>query len=327
MLTDWANWRWVFFVNVPIGIALVILAPRFIGETERNPGRFDLLGALSSTVGVSALVYGFIRASTEGWGESLTVASFVVAVALLALFVVTELRVPQPIFPLRLLANRNRASAYLNMLIMPATMLGMFFFLTQFVQEVLGFSPIKAGFAFLPLSAVIFLTSRFVPRLLPRFGFKQLMVTGAALITAGMLWLTQISADSTYLTNLLAPMLLFGVGAGLSFTPLSLMILSGVQREDSGAAAGLLQTMQQVGGALGVAILVTRFGIVSRETAANPVPGLSPEAQAHHVLAEAMGSAFTLSAIFAVCVLLVALFAIRANRSQPQASDPVPVLE
>jgi EmrB/QacA subfamily drug resistance transporter len=324
ILTDWGSWRWVFFVNVPIGIALVLLAPIFIDETERNPGRFDLLGALTSTLGVVALVYGFIRASTEGWGDRLTVASFVSAAVLLALFVVVELQVAQPIFPLRLLANRNRAAAYLNMMILPATMFGTFFFLTQFVQDVLGFSPIKAGLAFIPLSGTIFTVSRFVPRLLPRFGPKLLMVVGAAMITGGMLWLTRITADSAYLSNLLAPMVLFGIGVGLSFTPLNVLILSGVGRQDAGAASGLLQTMQQVGGALGVAILVTRFGMVSRETARHPLPNATPQEQAHHILAEAMSSAFTVSAIFAICVLLVAIFAIRSGRTPPQPAALAP---
>ena len=314
MLTDWASWRWVLFVNVPIGIAIVLLAPMFLNETARRPARFDLLGAVTSTLGVSSLVYGFIRASEQGWGDRMTVSSFVAAVVLLALFIAVELRVSQPIVPLRLLANRNRASAYFNMLLLPATMLGMFFFLSQFLQEVLDFSPIKAGFSFLPLSTVIFLTSQAVPRLLPRYGPKPLMVTGAILITSGMAWLSQISADSSYLTSLLGPMVLFGLGAGLSFTPLSLLILNGVKREDSGSASGLLQTMQQVGGSLGIAILVTRFGTASRNAANNPLPNVSPDIQAHHILAEGMSSAFGVSVIFAVAVLLVALFAIRTPR-------------
>lgn len=313
MLTDWASWRWVLFVNVPIGLAIIVLAPLFLDETERNPGRFDLLGALTSTLGVAGLVYGFIRASSEGWGERITVSSFVAAVALLVLFVVVELRASQPIVPLRLLANRNRAGGYTNMLILAATMYGTFFFITQFVQDVVGFSPVKAGFAFLPLSGAIFTVSRLVPRLLPRFGPKPLMVTGAVLITAGMVWLTRISENTGYLSGLIGPLVLFGIGAGLNFTPLTVMILSGVERQNAGAASGLLQAMQQVGGSLGVAILVTRFGIVSRETTRHPLADANPTAQAHHVMAEAMGSAFALSAIFATLVLLVALFAIRAR--------------
>jgi EmrB/QacA subfamily drug resistance transporter len=321
MLTDWVSWRWVLFVNVPIGLAILVLAPIFLDETERNPGRFDLLGALTSTLGVAGLVYGFIRASSEGWGERFTVGSFVAAAVLLVLFVTVELRATQPIVPLRLLANRNRAGAYLNMFILPATMYGMFFFLTQFVQDVLGFSPVRAGLAFLPLSGAIFAVSRLVPRLLSRFGPKLLMVTGASAILVGVLWLARISAGTHFVPGLIGPMLLFGIGAGLSFTPLSVMILSGVQRQDAGAASGLLQAMQQVGGALGVSILVTRFGMVSREAARHPLANATAEAQTHHVLAEAMGSAFALSAVFAALILLVALVVIgsrgRAGRSQP----------
>jgi EmrB/QacA subfamily drug resistance transporter len=322
MLTDWASWRWVLFVNVPIGLAIVVLAPIFLNETERNPGRFDLTGALTSTFGVAGLVYGFIRAATEGWGDRITLGSFVAAVVLLTTFVVVELRASQPIVPLRLLANRNRSSAYLNMLILAATMYGTFFFITQFVQDVVGFSPVKAGFAFLPLSGAIFTFSRLVPRLLPRFGPKPLMVTGGVLITAGMVWLTRISEDTGYLSGLIGPLVLFGIGAGLSFTPLTVMILSGVERHNAGAASGLLQAMQQVGGSLGVAILVTRFGIVSRDAARHPLANATPKVQAHHVMAEAMGSAFTLSAIFAVLVLLIALFAIK-TRGAASPRQPV----
>ena len=328
MLTDWASWRWVLFVNVPIGIAIVVLAPIFLNETERNPGQFDIVGALASTLGVASLVYGFIRASSEGWGERFTVGSFVAAAVLLTLFVAAELRAKQPIVPLRLLANRNRAGAYLNMFILPATMYGMFFFLTQFAQDVLGFSPVRAGLAFLPLSGAIFTVSRLVPRLLVRYGPKPLMVTGASLITVGMLWLTQISADTHYVPGVIGPMLMFGIGAGLSFTPLSVMILSGVQRSDAGAASGLLQAMQQVGAALGVSILVTRFGMVSRESARHPLANVSADVQAHHILAEAMGSAFGLAVIFAALVLIVAIFVIRPRGGAPQGELAfVPVIE
>jgi MFS family permease len=168
-----------------------------------------------------------------------------------------------------------------------------------------------------------------VPRLLVRFGPRPLMVTGASLIAIGMLWLTQISADTSYLTGLIGPMLLFGVGAGLSFTPLTVMILSGVQRQEAGAASGLLQAMQQVGGALGVAILVTRFGIVSREAVRHPLVNASPDAQAHHVMAEAMGSAFGVAAIFAMLVLIVAVvaFRTRAGNVEEEQLAFAPVVE
>jgi EmrB/QacA subfamily drug resistance transporter len=313
LLTAWVSWRWVMFVNVPIGVAIALLAPIYIVESERQSGRFDIMGALTSTVGVVALVYGFINASTNGWGDFQTIVAFAAAVILLVLFVFVELRASQPIMPLRLFADRNRASAFLNMLLLPAAMFGMFFFLTQYVQDVLGFSPIVAGASFLPLTIVIFAASQAVPRLLPRFGPKPLLVSGGVLITLGMLWLTQITAETGYLTGLLGPMLLFGVGLGLSFTPLSVVILSGIETGDSGAASGLLQTMQQVGGSLGIAILVTWFGIASRDAASHPLVNATADAQAKYVTASAMGDSFVVAAIIAIVSLLVAQFAIKAR--------------
>lgn len=316
VLTALVSWRWVMFVNVPIGIAIVLLAPIFIAEPARQPGRLDIPGALTGTVGTVSLVYGFIRASGHGWGDSQATIAFVAAILLLALFLVIEARTDEPIMPLRLFADRNRASAYLNMLLLPAAMFGSFFFLTQYVQEVLGFSPIVAGLSFLPLTIVIFAFSQAVPRLLPRFGAKPLLVAGGVMITLGMIWLTQLSATTHYLTGLLGPMLLFGAGMGLSFTPLSVIILSGVAPSDSGSASGLLQTMQQVGGSLGIAILVTQFGAASRGAAANPLPDVSPEVQAHYVMASAIGSSFIVAAVIAGATLSVAQFAIQARRSE-----------
>ncbi|HEY2165524.1 MAG TPA: MFS transporter, partial [Jatrophihabitantaceae bacterium] len=150
MLTDWASWRWSLFINVPIGIALVLLAPRFLPETERRPGHFDLTGAISSTLGMSSIVYGLVRAASDGWSDPVTVAAFAAGVSLLVLFVRTELRAEQPITPLRLFASRSRSASYLAGLLLVGGMFGMFFFLTQFLQGVRDYSPLKAGFAFLP---------------------------------------------------------------------------------------------------------------------------------------------------------------------------------
>lgn len=316
VLTSLVSWRWVMFVNVPIGIAIVLLAPIFIGEPTRHAGKLDIPGALTGTLGTVSLVYGFIRVSEYGWSDSQAMLAFVAAVALLALFLFIEKRTAEPIMPLRLFADRNRASAYLNMLLLPAAMFGVFFFLTQYVQEVLGYSPIVAGVSFLPITIVIFAASQAVPRLLPRFGPKPLLVTGGIMITLGMIWLTQLSATTQYTTGLLGPMLLFGAGMGLSFTPLSIVILSGVESSDAGSASGLLQTMQQVGGSLGIAILITQFGAISRGLASSPLPDVSPEQQADHVMASAIGGSFMVAAALAGLTLLVATFAITARRGE-----------
>jgi predicted MFS family arabinose efflux permease len=266
------------------------------------------------TLGTTSLVYGFIRAAEAGWNDGLTLSAFALAALLLTGFVAVERRARQPIMPLRLLAGRTRAGAYLNMLLLPAAMIGMFFFLTQFVQVVLGFSPIEAGLAFLPLTVAIFAVSHVMPRLLPRRGPRPFVVAGAALIAAGMVWLSWISADSDYAGGLLGPLLLLGVGAGFSLVPLSMLILSGVRGEDTGAASGLLQTMQQVGGSLGIAVLVTVFGSAGRDAAAALPGGATPEAQARLVLAEAIGSTFAVGALIAAAALLVAAIATGSGR-------------
>src|ERR671915_2328433 len=175
MLTSWLSWRWVLFVNVPIGILLAVLAPLYITESERQPGRFDLGGALTSTAGMTALVYGFIRAAQEGWSDPVTVASFAAAVVLLAIFFSIETRIRQPITPLHMFRERDRAGSYVIMLALAAAMFGQFFFLTLFVQDVLGYSPLRAGLAFLPITGAIVLTSQFAARSLPRIGPRRLM--------------------------------------------------------------------------------------------------------------------------------------------------------
>src|SRR5829696_22870 len=180
MLTSWLSWRWVLFVNVPIGVLLALLAPRFITESERQPGRFDLAGALTSTAGMTALVYGFISAAHDGWSDPVTVGSFTAAAVLLAAFFSIETRTRQPITPLHMFADRNRAGSYAIMLSLAAAMFGMFFFLTLFVQDVLGYTPLRAGLSFLPVTAAIIASSQFAARSLPRLGPKRLMTAGAA---------------------------------------------------------------------------------------------------------------------------------------------------
>ncbi len=228
VLTEWLDWRWVFFVNVPIGLLIVFLAPRFINESERQTGRFDIAGALTSTGGMASLVYGFIRAADAGWRDSWTLASFAAAVILLALFVVIENRSPEPITPLKMFLDRNRSGSYVIMLSLAAAMFGMFFFITLFVQNVLGYSPIESGFAFLPVSIAIFITAGISTKFLPRFGPKPFLLVGALLTGSGMAWLTLIDTETTYLGGILLPMLLFGFGMGFNFVTLTLTAVSGV---------------------------------------------------------------------------------------------------
>jgi EmrB/QacA subfamily drug resistance transporter len=325
VITEWLSWRWVLFINVPIGIAVVAIAPVFIAESRRQPGRFDLTGALASTAGMTSLVYAFIRAAASGWGNRLTLAAFAAAVVLLGIFLVTETRARQPITPLRLFSSAGRSGSFAARLLLVAGMFGMFFFLTQFVQDILGFSPLRAGIAFLPMTVGLFAVSRAAPRLLARFAPKALMLAGMLPVIGGMAWLSMVSQSTSYLSGVLGPMLLFGIGMGVVFVPLTMASLAGVRPEDSGAASSMVNVMQQLGGSLGLAALVTVFGSASRNAAAHPLAGATPLAQAHHVLTHGMATSFLVAAIFDVCALLVILITIRGPQATP-ASAPVRAL-
>ncbi|GGR97334.1 MULTISPECIES: MFS transporter [Streptomyces] len=330
MLVEWLDWRWVLFVNVPIGLLIAFATPRYIAESERHAGHFDIAGALSSTVGMVLLVYGFIRASEDGWTDSLTLASFAAAVVLLALFIAIERRSRQPITPLWMFRDRNRAGSYAMMLSLSAALFGMFFFLTLFVQDVLDFSPLRAGLAFLPVSAVIAISAGLASQLLPRWGPKPFMVVGAVLAAVGLGWLTLTDVHSSYLGSILGPMLVFGFGMGMQFVSLTLMAVSGVAPKEAGAASGILNATQQVGGSLGLSILVTTFGTASRNEASEQMPSFRQEATraqieeaqrtgqlpppwGDEILTSGVSSAFVVAACFAVVAALVALFVIQVR--------------
>jgi len=341
MLTSWLSWRWVLFVNVPIGILIVTLVPLFLAESQRRPGRFDFGGALTSTAGMSALVYGFIHASDKGWGSSVTIIAFLAAVVLLAAFILIETRHSQPIVPLRLFANRDRSTSYVIMFAFVGGMMGMFFFLTQFVQNVLGYSPIKAGVAFLPIALIIGVSAQITSKFLIQTGPKPFMILGAILSTGGLAWLAQLSADSGYVTGLLGPMLAFGLGMGFIFVPLTLTSVAGVRQEDSGAASAMLNVMQQVGGSLGLSILVTVFATASRHEQSHQIKSFlahatpaqqksfaagklkPPDSVVHSVLAHGISVAFSVAIIFAGVGLLLALFSRNVTPSEEDGAAPV----
>jgi predicted MFS family arabinose efflux permease len=237
----------------------MLAAPRHLPETERRSGRFDLRGAASSTLGMTAIVFGIVHAATAGWTDRLTIASFVSGVLLLVLFVATERSAEQPITPLRLFASRERAGAYAARVLFVGGMFGMFFFLTQYLQNVKGFSPLEAGGAFLPLSLVMFGMVFVVPRLVERFGYGRLLAGGVLTALAGMAWISQISAGTPYLTGIALPLIVLGAGVGAAFTPLTASGVAGVAAEDAGAASGLVNVAHQVGGSLGLGVLVTVF--------------------------------------------------------------------
>ncbi|WP_375485372.1 MFS transporter [uncultured Jatrophihabitans sp.] len=317
MLSEWASWRWVFFVNVPIGAVLLVLARPTLPETQRSTGKFDLAGALTSTLGMTALVYGFVHAASDGWGDAETIGSFAVGALLLAAFIFTELRAEAPITPLRLFADRNRSSSYVARLLLVAGMMGMFFFLTQFLRGVLGYSDLKTGFAFVPLTAVVFVASQVSARwLVELVGPKPLMIVGITFSTLGMLWLTQLGEHSGY-GSLVGPLLVFGLGNGLAFVPLTSAALEGVAPQDAGAASGLVNVMQQVGGSLGLAVLVTVFGAASKAEQRDLPAGLSPAEAARRVYTHAADRSFWMATAFLTATWLLVTFVMRSPKAPP----------
>ena len=314
LLVQVASWRWVLFVNVPIGLVVLVLARRSLTETPSRNGHFDILGALTSTVGVTSLAYGFVRAASNGWGDVMTLAAFAAGVVLLAAFVALERRASEPITPLTLFADRSRNASYVARLFLVAGMFGMFFFLTQFLQNVLGYGPLQAGLAFLPFSVALFTTSQLSARVLvERFGTKPVMVGGFSISTVAMLLLTQLSATSAY-PSLLLSMVLFGAGNGLAFVPLTSASLAGVRPENAGAASGLVNVMQQMGGALGLAVLVSVFG-----SAGSVVAGQSAASERAAFVVGA-DHAFIASTLFVGATVLVLVVAIRGRRALARAA-------
>jgi EmrB/QacA subfamily drug resistance transporter len=295
LLTDVISWRAGLFINVPVGIALMWLAPRHLDETERQPGHFDVAGAITSTLGMSAVVYGFVRAASDGWGDPVTIASFVVGLALMAAFVVNERRATQPITPLRLFASRERSGANAARILLVGGMFSMFFFLSQYLQGVRGFSPLEAGIAFLPMTLVMFSMVRVVPRLAARIGNTQLLIAGISLAAIGMTWLSRIDASTPFLPGIAVPLVMMGFGMGGALAPLTAAGIAGVENADAGAASGLVNAAHQLGGSLGLSVLVTVFAGAGGEAA-----------MAHAVSVALTGSAALLTLALAVIVFVVA---------------------
>src|SRR5580693_9090990 len=253
LLLTYLDWRWVFFVNVPIGLAVALLAPRVLGESERRRGHFDLPGAITGSLGLAALVYGLSSAATSPngvshWGDTKVIVSLVAAVVLLVTFGFIEVRSRSALVPIRVLRNRDRTGAYLISLCIGTALFGMFFFLTLFVQTVWGYDALRTGISYLPMVATIMVASAVASQLVNRIGARPLMITGAVLGTGGMIWLSRITEHSTYAGGLLGPMMLTAFGMGLLFVPISLVALTKVGNADAGVASSMLNVGQQVGG-------------------------------------------------------------------------------
>jgi EmrB/QacA subfamily drug resistance transporter len=316
ILTDFASWRWVLFVNVPIGIILAIAAPRVLAASQRRAGRLDLPGALTVTAGMVLLVYGLTSAATNGWTNTITLMSLGIAAVILVVFVAIESRSEHALMPFSIFARRNRNGAYALSLVIGVAVFGVFFFLTQFVQNNLGFSPFQAGLAFLPMTAGIIVTSQIVARLVGRVGPRMFITAGPLLVAGGLLWLSQINDQTGYFPGLVGPMLVIAVGMGNIFVPLTLMAVSGARPQESGLASALLNVGQQIGGSIGIALLGTIAATVTRNQLVGRVP---THAVVNSALASGYGAGFELAAALALAGFALALAVIRGRRPQPAA--------
>jgi EmrB/QacA subfamily drug resistance transporter len=259
VLTDWVGWEWIFFINVPIGLAVIALAPRLLQESrvESDERRFDVAGAASVTLGLVVLVYGLVGTTTHSWTAPRTLGLFALSAVLLILFVAIELRVPQPVLPLSIFRLRTLAGANIVGFLLGSSIFSMFYFLSLYQQFVLGYSPLKTGIGYLAIALTIIISAGVSQAIVTRVGVRPVLTLGMVLLTIGLLWFTQIDAHGSYVTDLLPGYLLAGVGLGFAFVPDAIAALEGVTPEQAGIASGLINTSQQIGGALGVAILTT----------------------------------------------------------------------
>jgi EmrB/QacA subfamily drug resistance transporter len=351
ILTNYLTWRWVLFVNVPIGVVIIAGALLFLGDSERLKGRIDYVGALLSVAGMTALVYGFIHVAHTSWGNTETFVVFIAAIVLLVGFVLFELYgTSDPIMPLRIFANRSRSGAYLVMLIVGAALFGMFYFITFFVQGVLGYSALKAGFAFLPVAVLIGISSQINSVLLPRVGPKPLIAIGTVLTTVALLWLSTVGPNSGYLDKLLPGMVVMAIGLGFIFVPITTVAISKVVDTDAGLASAVLNVGQQVGGSIGLSVLattaataaksattsqthklITQYGSASEhlknfgelgqsyQTGAVPSRGALADSIARHAIdtvqAHSAGIGFLTGAIFGGVAIVVAILMINVKKS------------
>jgi EmrB/QacA subfamily drug resistance transporter len=300
VVTAAVSWRWVFLVNVPIGIAIAALALRRLPETERRPGRFDVLGALTGTAGMLGIVYALIRAAAAGWADPGVRTALALGTAALVAFVAVEARTAAPIVPLGLFRDRRRAAGYASLLLVGPSLIGPFFFLTTYLQQVRGWGPVATGLAFLPMTGGLFTAARLVPRLLARFGHRVVIGCALAADVAAVLLLSRVGPHSSYLL-VVAPLALVGLGGGCAFVPMYTLILSRVDAHHAGAASGVLQTMQWLGSSFGLAVMVAAAG------------------------ATGMGRGFVAAATLAAAALALQMLVLRPTRPTPDpAPEPTP---
>jgi len=319
-LTEYFSWRWCLGVNTPIAIGAAILAIKFVHESKAEGNNtYDIPGVLTATAGLFSLTYGFNEAATKGWSDSLTISFLAIAVVLLVVFVLIEMRVKNPLMPLRVITERNRGGSYLGSLVVGAGLFSMFLFLGLYLQVILGYTPLKSGFAFLPFTAGIIVFAGIASQLLPKVGPKNLMVPGLVAAGIGLLMLTRITPETSYVTHVLPSLLIMSSGMALVFIPLTSTSLHAVSHQDTGVASAMLNTSQQIGGSLGTALLNTVAATAaSTYSAANTQLGekLMPYAMTHGFTV-----AFKFSAVLLFAGAVVLFFFINIGKESLVESE------
>ncbi|MFF3936417.1 MFS transporter [Streptomyces phaeofaciens] len=341
VFTDALSWRWVLFVNVPIGLLVLLAAPTAFRESTPSRGRLDLPGAISVTGGTSLLVYGLMNAASHDWSDTATVLPIVGGAALLVVFLIIEARTSSPLMPLRIWASPARSGSYVIMLTIGAALMALFYFLTLFIQIVLGFSPMRTGFAFLAFAVGAAVTATLSSALIARTGPRALLAVGTLVFAAGLFWLSALGSDSTYAADLLGPLVLGGAGTGLCFVPLALAAVAGVRDEEAGVASALLNAGQQVGAALGLAVLGTIAANATEERMKELMPGsgggdahgatggaMPPQVQeaVHDALSHGYGVGFLVAGCVLVAAFLIALLTIRVSAEDAARTDVAAVV-
>ena len=317
LLTQYLGWRWDFFINVPVGIVLTYLALRFVPQHKSTVDHkdLDLPGAALVTGGLMTLVFAITKAPEWGWTSFGTLGLIAAALVLLVLFVINESRSKHPLMPLSIFKIRNLTGANITQLPITAAMFSMFFFISLYLQEIKGYSPLQTGLSFLPFTIVIALVSTNMSRFIGKYGYKPFMVAGPSFIAIALLFLSHISVNGNYFTTVLPGIMLLAFGAAMSFVSISVAATSGVPQHESGLASGLLNTAQQVGGALGLAIL---SGIAASTTA-----GITVAASAQEAVVDGYQTALFVGAFFAIAAALVAFFVVRQPKTRTVSAEPV----
>jgi EmrB/QacA subfamily drug resistance transporter len=317
VLTEYLGWEWVLLVNTPITLVAAFFAPRLLVESrDERESAFDIPGAVSVTAGLALLVYGLVNAEKAGWQSGETLGILAGALVLLVAFVAIESRAKHPLMPFSIFRLRTLRGANIVGLLVGMSLFSMFFFISLYLQQVLGYEPLKAGFAYLPLALLIVVSAGGASQLVTRIGFKPSLVMGMIFIAAALLWFSQVSPGGTYVGDVLFPSMLAAVGLGFAFVPVTIAAVTGTEPGEAGLASGMLNTAQQVGGALGLAIAATVANSATRDVLAG---GERDQAVA---LTEGFQDAFLVCAAFAIlgAVLAAVLISSKDSREHAEAA-------